>query len=122
MSNIGNQIVAVVATLLGFIAHDYLSEAKTIPALNTNMIVAAADLDPIVTRSVNMEGLSLQSVESAAVAPVAKPNAPASSVTVRTAAVKFDDVESAFASINNVRSIGMPVVTSISSRDAGYIR
>jgi hypothetical protein len=121
MSNIGNQVVAVVATLLGFIAHDYLSDARTIPAVNTNMIVAAADVDPIVTRSVNMESLSLQSIESTAVAPATMP-APASSVTARTSAVKFDDVESAFASINNVRGNGMPVETSISDRDAGYIR
>jgi len=122
MSNIGNQVVAIAATLLGFVAHDYLSEAKTIPALHTNRIVAAADVDPIVTRSLNMGDLSLQSIESAAVAPAARPHAPTSGITVRTAVVKFDDVESAFVSINDVRNIRMPVETSISGRDSGYIR
>lgn len=122
MSNIGNQVVAVVATLLGFIAHDFLSDAKMVPAANNNIIVASADVDPIVTRSVNMESLSVQSVESVAIAPAAVPGAPANRVTARTAAVKFDDVETAFASINNVRGNGIPVETSISDRDAGYVR
>jgi hypothetical protein len=116
MSNIGNQVVAVVATLLGFIAHDFLTEAKTVAAVDANIVVAAATVDPIVTRSVNMESLSVQSVESIAIAPAAMPGAPASRVTVRTAAVKFDNVESAFASAR------MPVDVSVSHRDAGYIR
>jgi hypothetical protein len=118
MSNIGNQVVAVVATLLGFIAHDFLSEAKTIPTVNTDMVVAAANVDPIVTRSVNMESLSVELAETAAIAPAAMPGAPANRVTVRSAAVKFDDTESAFASVNNVRGNGIPVETSVS----GYIR
>ena len=122
MSNIANQVVAVVATLLGFVAHDFLSEAKTVSAVDTNIVVAAANVDPMVTRSVNMESLSFQSVETVAIAPAAMPGAPANRVTVRTSAVKFDNVESAFASINNVRGNGMPVETSISDRAAGYVR
>jgi hypothetical protein len=118
MSNIGNQVVAVVATLLGFIAHDFLSETNTVPAIDTNMVVAAANVDPVVTRSVNMESLSVEFVETVAVAPAAMPGAPASGHTIRTAAVKFDDIESAFASVNNVRGNGIPVETSVS----GYIR
>lgn len=122
MSNIGNQIVAVVATLLGFVAHDFLSEAKTVSTNDANIVVAAATIDPIVTRSVNMESLSVEIVETAAIAPAAMPSAPASSVTIRTASVKFDDSETAFASVSNVRGNGIPVETSVSDRDAGYIR
>jgi hypothetical protein len=122
MSNIGNQVVAVVATLLGFIAHDFLSEAKTVATVDTNMVVAAADVDPIVTRSVSMESLSIQSVESVAIAPAAMPGAPANRGTIRTAAVKFDDIQGAFASAGNVRGNGIPIETSISDREAGYIR
>ncbi|UVC07750.1 hypothetical protein IHQ71_21550 [Rhizobium sp. TH2] len=122
MSNIGNQIVAVVATLSGFVAHDFLSEAKTVSTTDTNIVVAAANVDPIVTRSVNLESLSVKFIETAAIAPAAMPAAPASGVTIRTAAVKFDDSETAFASVNNVRGNGIPVETSVSDRDAGYIR
>jgi hypothetical protein len=122
MSNIGNQIVAVVATLLGFVAHDFLSDAKTVSTNDTNIVVAAANVDPIVTRSVNMESLSVEFVETTAIAPAAMPGAPASSVTIRTSAVKFDDSENAFARVNNARGNGIPVETSISDRDAGYVR
>lgn len=122
MSNIGNQVVAVVATLLGFIAHDFLSEAKTVPAVDTNVVVAAANVDPVVTRSIDMESLSVQSVESVAIAPAAMPGAPANRVTIRTSAVKFDDIDTAFASNNNARGNGIPLGTSVSDRDAGYVR
>jgi hypothetical protein len=122
MSNIGNQIVAVAATLLGFVAHDFLSEAKTVSTNDTNVVVAAANVDPIVTRSVNMESLSVEFVETAAIAPAAMPKAPASRVTMRTAAVKFDDSETAFASVNDVRGNGIPVETSVSDHAAGYVR
>jgi hypothetical protein len=56
MGNIANQLVAVVATLLGFVAHDALTE-RAAPA----MVIASATetaVDPIVTRSVNLDGLS----------------------------------------------------------------
>ena len=61
MSNIANQVVAVVATLLGFIAHDFLMEAKTATNNSPVVVAAAANVDPIVTRSVALGNLSLDS-------------------------------------------------------------
>lgn len=56
MSNIANQLIAVVATLLGFVAHDALTE-RNAPAT----VVASATvstIDPIVTRSVDLGAIS----------------------------------------------------------------
>ena len=56
MSNIANQLIAVGATLLGFVAHDTLTE-RGAPAT----IVASATevaIDPVVTRSIDLQGLS----------------------------------------------------------------
>ena len=58
MSNVANQVVAVVATLLGFLAHDLLSETR-MTANPTSTTVAAADIDPVVTRSVDLGDLTL---------------------------------------------------------------
>lgn len=120
MSNIGNQVVAVVATLLGFIAHDFLTEARPIANTSANVIVAAADIDPVVTRSVDMEGLSLETNASHAAAPAAMPQAPAAAMTERTAAVKFEDADIAFAGMDDVREIG--AIRSIAPQDADYLR
>lgn len=57
MSNIANQLVAVVATLLGFVTHDVLTQRQaTVPAVP---VAAEAAVDPTVTRSIDLEGLSL---------------------------------------------------------------
>ena len=61
MSNVANQVVAVVATLLGFLAHDLLSEIRT-TANPTSTTVAAADIDPVVTRSVDLGDLTLAAI------------------------------------------------------------
>jgi hypothetical protein len=56
MSNIANQLIAVVATLLGFVAHDALTqrnEPTTVVAGFTQPTI-----DPVVTRAINLQGLS----------------------------------------------------------------
>lgn len=120
MSNIGNQVVAVVATLLGFITHDFLTETKPVANTTANVIVAAADVDPMVTRSVDMETLSLDIHTSLAITPAASPRAPAAAVSARTAAVKLEDTDIAFAGVNDVREIGS--FRSIAPLDADYLR
>lgn len=61
MSNVKHQVVAVVATLLGFLAHDLLSETR-MTANPTSTTVAAADIDPVVTRSVDLGDLTLAAI------------------------------------------------------------
>lgn len=56
MSNIANQLIAVVATLLGFVAHDALTERNAPATVVASSTVSATD--PVVTRSINLEGLS----------------------------------------------------------------
>ena len=58
MSNIANQVVAVVATLLGFVAHDLLSDRNAAPAVVASAASPAA-IDPVVTRSIDLDGVSL---------------------------------------------------------------
>ena len=57
MSNIANQLIAVMATLLGFVAHDALTQRR-VPA--TAVVASATDvaIDPVVTRSLNLEAIS----------------------------------------------------------------
>jgi hypothetical protein len=58
MSNVANQLVAVVATLLGFVAHDALTQHEAPATLVVSATEAA--VDPVVTRSLNLEGLSAE--------------------------------------------------------------
>jgi hypothetical protein len=57
MSNIANQLVAVVATLLGFVTHDALTRHAVGPATIVASSTPEAVVDPFITRSVNLEGL-----------------------------------------------------------------
>jgi hypothetical protein len=54
MSNIANQLVAVAATLLGFVAHDVLTERQATEAAAARVEVAQA-IDPVITRSIDLE-------------------------------------------------------------------
>jgi hypothetical protein len=65
MSSIANQLVAVVATLLGFIAHDALTERSSTPA---TLVASAADssVDPIVTRAIDLDGISSEWLNASA--------------------------------------------------------
>ena len=88
MSNIANQLVAVGATLLGFVAHDALTE-RGAPAT----VVASAteaSVDPIVTRSVNLEGLSIDWLAETPRAERAAQLRPVISVSAATIAARPD--------------------------------
>jgi hypothetical protein len=83
MSNIANQLVAVVATLLGFVAHDALTQRST--PVTVVASATEATIDPVVTRALNLDGISsdwlnetkprpLMRVSAAAVAPRLDPH------------------------------------------------
>ena len=105
MSNIANQLVAVVATLLGFVAHDTLTE-RSAPE---TVVASAVDVsvDPIVTRSVNLEGLSADWLAASPRAERATQLRPVMRISPPTAAARTDayDVNVVFADIriNHVR-------------------
>jgi hypothetical protein len=108
MSNIANQLVAVVATLLGFVAHDVLSERQVVDAA-TNVALADA-IDPIVTRSVDLAGSSVEHfLDMSTRAERVALSAPTSRLTAGTAPAHLDrnEVETSFAdiSVNAARSI-----------------
>lgn len=106
MSNIANQLVAVAATLLGFVAHDALTE-RSAPE---TVIASAADVsvDPIVTRSLNLEGLSVDWLAASPRAERATQLRPAMRLSPPTAAARTDaynvEVEFADIHINHVRA------------------
>jgi hypothetical protein len=56
MSNIANQVIAVAATLLGFVAHDVLSDRNQ-PAPMVASATIPTGIDPVVTRSVEVAGV-----------------------------------------------------------------
>lgn len=107
MSSIANQLVAVVATLLGFVAHDALTE-RSAPATVVASTSEAA-IDPVVTRSVNLEGLSVDWLAETPRAERAVQLRPAMRVSGATAAARPDhhhhvDAQFADVRINHVRA------------------
>lgn len=58
MSNIANQLIAVVATLSGFVAHDLLSQ-RSAPATLATVPTVSASLDTMTTRAISLDGLSV---------------------------------------------------------------
>lgn len=106
MSNIANQLTAVVATLLGFVAHDALNERN---APQTAVVASAPEvvIDPVVTRSVDLEGLPAEWLAGAPRAGRAQQPRPAARVPSATAATRPDprhtDVQYADVRINQVR-------------------
>lgn len=88
MSNIANQLVAVVATLLGFVTHDLLTERQATPPVTS--IAADIALDPVVTRSIDLDGLPLSwTVESLRAERVAQ-ESPVQHVSASTSATGSD--------------------------------
>ena len=57
MSNIANQLVAVTATLLGFVAHDVLTERQATEAAAARVEIAQA-IDPVITRSIDLDRMT----------------------------------------------------------------
>lgn len=104
MSNIANQLVAVVATLLGFVAHDALTN-RSAPAT----VVASAPealIDPVVTRAVNLEGISADWMNETARAERAAQARPLIRVSVAAVAPRVDPhhVDAEFADIRIKRA------------------
>jgi hypothetical protein len=105
MSNIANQLVAVGATLLGFVAHDALTD-RAAPA---TLVASAAEtsVDPVVTRSIDLQGLSANWLREASRAERPAQLRPAMRVSRATAAARPDPrndyAELAGIRINHVR-------------------
>lgn len=59
MGNVANQLVAVAATLLGFVAHDVLSERNGGATAPASVSVAAA-VDTVVTRGIPLEVMPVE--------------------------------------------------------------
>lgn len=109
MSNIANQVVAVVATLLGFVAHDALTERQATETAAAS-IEAVQATDPIVTRAIDLEGVSLANVlANSPRAERASLRAPASRVSRATVSARVDvsstETELADIRVNAARSV-----------------
>lgn len=118
MSNIANQLVAVGATLLGFVVHDALTERGAPVALVTGATEAA--VDPVVTRSLDLRGLSADWLAETPRAERAAQLRPEIRISRATAAARPDsrrsDAEFADIRINHAR------VAAPGLRSAVFIR
>lgn len=121
MSNIANQLVAVVATLLGFVAHDILSGRNAAPTVVATAALSAP-VDPIVTRSVDLEvsprdwlAVSMRAEREALRAPAAR--MPASTLAAARPDPCDDETELAGIRVNEARSVAPAI-----SADAAFLR
>ena len=118
MSNIANQLIAVGATLLGFVAHDALTE-RGAPA---RLVASAVDasVDPVVTRSIDLQGLSADWLAETPRAERAAQLRPMIGLSRATAAARPDlrhvDAEFADIRINHAR------VAAPGMRSGAFIR
>ena len=108
MSSVANQLVAVAATLLGFVAHDALTERRATQTAATVEIAQA--VDPIVTRSIDLDGVSLADVlETSPRAERESLRAPAARLSLATAPARADvattETELADIRVNAARSV-----------------
>lgn len=106
MRNIANQIMAIAATLLGFIAHDVLSERNARATFVASAV--QANVDPVVTRAIDLDGISTDWMSESPRAERAAQPSPARSMSAGTAAARIDPfaIETEFADVrvNNVES------------------
>jgi hypothetical protein len=103
MSNIANQLVAVAATLLGFVAHDALSERQATETAAANIAVTQA-IAPVVTRSIDLDGISFgNTLEISARAEREGLRAPAPRVSAATAPAHLE-VATAETELADIRS------------------
>ena len=121
MSNIANQLIAVVATLLGFVAHDILSERNVAPSVIANAALSAPH-DPTTTRSIDLEGsprdwlaVSMRAERGALRAPAAR--MPPGTLAAARPDPYDDETELAGIRVNDARSIAPAV-----SADAAFLR
>jgi hypothetical protein len=105
MSNIANQLVAVVATLLGFVAHDALTQRST--PVTVVASATEATIDPVVTRALNLDGISSDWLNETARAERAAQPRPLMRVSAAAVAPRLDphhvDAEFADIRINHAR-------------------
>ena len=119
MSNIANQLIAVVATLLGFVAHDALTQRS---APNTAVVASAPEalVDPVVTRSLNLEAISADWLNDTPRAERVTQPRPLMRVSAAAAAPQVDpqrvDAQFADVRINNAR------VAAPGARNDAFIR
>ncbi|MGV3548600.1 hypothetical protein [Rhizobium sp.] len=86
MSNIANQMIAVAATLLGFVAHDALSNRGAQPTVVAD--VTQAQIDPVVTRSIDLDGISADWLNASPRAERAGQSGPAIPLSAGTTAAR----------------------------------
>lgn len=90
MSNIANQLVAVMATLLGFVAHDALTQRQA-TEIAAATIEIATGADPIVTRSIDLAGLTVtDGFDLSMRAQAEAQHAPAARISAATAPARGD--------------------------------
>jgi len=109
MSNIANQLVAVVATLLGFVAHDVLTERQAVDTPAATVEIAPG-IDPVVTRSIDLDGLSItDGFDLSMRAQAGAQRAPAARLSAATAPARGDvattETELALLRANSARSV-----------------
>ena len=119
MSNIANQLIAVAATLLGFVAHDTLVQ-RSAPAVAIVASATEAAVDPIVTRSLNLEAISADWLDDTPRAERAIQPRPLMRVSAAAAAPQVDihhiDAHFAGVRVNNLR------VAAPGAREDAFIR
>jgi len=109
MSNIANQLVAVAATLLGFVAHDALTERQATVNAAVELAMVEA-IDPVVTRSIDLDGVSLADLSEPTMRAGRETlQAPASRLSAATAPARVDvatsETELADIRVNRARSV-----------------
>ena len=119
MSNIANQMMAIAATLLGFVAHDALTE-RSAPATSVASAVQS-DVDPVVTRAIDLDAISADWLNASPRAERAAQPSPAMPMSEGTAAARIDPfaTETEFA---DVRANDMRVAPDSRMIDAGFLR
>lgn len=118
MSNIANQLIAVGATLLGFVAHDALTQ-RSAPTTAVAGLTQAS-IDPVVTRAINLESLSAEWLSETPRAEREAQPRPLLRVSAAAAAPQVDpqriDAQFADVRINNAR------VAAPGARSDAFIR
>lgn len=119
MSNIANQIMAVAATLLGFIAHDALTERDAPSTLVASAV--QSDVDPVVTRAIDLDKISADWLNESPRAERAAQPSPAMPVSEGTSAARIDPsvIETEFADVRVNTDESAPDSRAIGS---GFLR
>lgn len=120
MSSIANQMMAVAATLMGFVAHDALTDRTAAPATQVAGIVQG-DIHAAKTRAIDLDVLSADWLDPSPRAERAFQPRPTMPVSSPTAAARTDpsDVEPEFARVGTSSQEQAPASRGI---EAGFLR